>query len=100
MTTPDRRDPRAPVRSCIGCRTRRSSDELVRVTRAAGRIDVGGASNGRGAWLCRGSDGASAVELACLDAAVRRGAFAKAWRTRIGPDDEQAIRAELGGERP
>ena len=64
--------------------------------------DVDGASNGRGAWLCRGTegaDGASTVEPACLDAALRRGAFVKAWRAPLGPEDEQAIREELGGDR-
>ena len=87
MTTPDRDEPRGPVRSCIGCRTKRTSDLLVRLTRAAGRTAVDGVSNGRGAWLCRGiANGESLVDAQCLDDALRKRAFNKAWRTTIGPD--------------
>ena len=101
MTTPDREEPRGPVRSCVGCRTRRTSGQLVRITRAAGHIVVGGVSNGRGAWLCRsvGADGldGSVVEASCLDDALRKRAFNKAWRTTIGSDEEREIREVCGG---
>jgi predicted RNA-binding protein YlxR (DUF448 family) len=71
----------------------------VRVTGAGGHLAIDGASAGRGAWLCRSADGARVVELRCLDEALRRKAFGRAWRTTLRPDDEQAIREELGGER-
>jgi len=71
----------------------------VRVTRADGHLATDGASAGRGAWLCRCADGATVVELRCLDDALRRNAFGRAWRTTLRPEDEQAIREELGGER-
>jgi predicted RNA-binding protein YlxR (DUF448 family) len=98
MTTPDRGDPSGPVRSCIGCRTKRTSDQLVRLTRAAGRTIVDGVSDGRGAWLCRaGSGQGSVVDVQCLDQALRRRAFGKAWRTSLGPADDQEIREVCSG---
>ncbi len=98
MTTPDRDEPPGPVRSCIGCRTRRTSDQLVRITRVSGHIVVGGVSNGRGAWLCRAAGSApSVVESDCLDHALRKRAFDKAWRTTLGPDGEREIREMCGG---
>ena len=68
MTTPDRDDPRAPVRTCIGCRTRRPSDELVRVTRVRGRPASTGRASDAAPGSCRGATGRARVELACLDA--------------------------------
>jgi len=98
MTTPDRDEPRAPVRSCVGCRAKRTSDQLVRITRAAGRTAVDGVSNGRGAWLCRDTaNGESLVDPKCLDQAVRKRAFNKAWRTTIGSDEELEIREACSG---
>ena len=50
---------------------------------------------GRGAWLCRDSPG-------CLDDAVRRHGFERAFRAAIGADDLQQLLRHLGGawERP
>ena len=50
---------------------------------------------GRGAWLCRDSPG-------CLDDAVRRHGFERAFRAAIGADDLQQLQMHLGGasERP
>ncbi len=102
MTTPDRDDPRGPVRSCIGCRTKRTSAELVRLTRAAGRTIVDGVSDGRGAWLCRAQPdadvvGGLVVDAQCLDDALRKRAFGKAWRTTLGSVDESEIREMCSG---
>jgi predicted RNA-binding protein YlxR (DUF448 family) len=62
---------------------------------------VDGASNGRGAWLCRAPDTglAGLVVSSCLDAALGRKAFAKAWRMPVDTDDEEAIRHALEHER-
>ncbi len=70
----------------------------MRVTRVAGEVAIGGASAGRGAWLCHDTDGACVVAPRCLDDALRRNAFGRAWRTSLGPDDERVLRADLGGE--
>jgi predicted RNA-binding protein YlxR (DUF448 family) len=69
----------------------------VRVTKSAAGIVVDGASNGRGAWVCRSSGGTGRIEAECLDAAITRRAFARAWRVEVTPDDELAIRAQCGG---
>jgi predicted RNA-binding protein YlxR (DUF448 family) len=68
----------------------------VRVTSAGdGLVAVDGASDGRGAWLCRDGD-AAAVASACLESALSRRAFARAWRREITGRDQVAIRECLG----
>jgi predicted RNA-binding protein YlxR (DUF448 family) len=67
----------------------------VRVTSSGRGVVVDGASDGRGAWLCRGVDGAL-VDASCLDVAVSRKAFARAWRRDLDADDDRAIRALVG----
>jgi predicted RNA-binding protein YlxR (DUF448 family) len=69
----------------------------VRVTNSDRGVVVGGASDGRGAWLCRGPGGA-VVEASCLETALSRRAFARAWKRDLDPGDEDAIR-ELVGRR-
>ena len=68
----------------------------MRVTRSADGIAVDGSSNGRGAWLCRaaGTDRLAATE--CVDAALSRRAFARAWRSEVNSSDEAAINELLG----
>jgi predicted RNA-binding protein YlxR (DUF448 family) len=61
----------------------------VRLTRSGNGVVVDGASDGRGAWLCRG-EGAG-VEPGCLAAALAKRAFARAWRCELTSDDERAI---------
>ncbi len=85
-----------PVRSCIGCRQRRPQSELVRVTKSELGVAVDGPSDGRGAWLCRGSAAGEIAAARCVDAALSRRAFARAWRCAVGADDERAI-SELVG---
>ena len=89
-----------PIRTCVGCRTRRPSVELVRVTRGAPgdgsaddgvHVEVDGPSRGRGAWLCRDSLDA------CLELALRRRGFDRAWRRRSGSDDADHITKALDG---
>jgi predicted RNA-binding protein YlxR (DUF448 family) len=57
---------------------------------------VDGPSDGRGAWLCRGGTAGELAAPACVDAALSKRAFARAWRRAVGPDDERAI-SELVG---
>ena len=70
-----------PVRTCIGCRRREDHTKLVRLAleEVAGsrsvRPDWRRRMPGRGAWLHPDS--------ACLQAAVRRGAFARAFRSAV-----------------
>jgi predicted RNA-binding protein YlxR (DUF448 family) len=70
----------------------------VRITRSAAGIGVDGASDGRGAWVCRSSHSGELVDAACLDAAIGRRAFARAWRSEVTPDDEAAIRESCASD--
>lgn len=70
----------------------------MRVTKSAAGIIVDGASDGRGAWVCRGSGGTGRVEAECLDAAITRRAFARAWRVELTPDDVRAVRERCNGD--
>ncbi|MDA8292017.1 MAG: DUF448 domain-containing protein [Actinomycetota bacterium] len=70
-----------PVRTCVGCRSRRSPRELVRVSVARdGTLRRGRGAGGRGAWLCAGS-------RECASEAMRRRALARALR--VGPDSRE-----------
>jgi predicted RNA-binding protein YlxR (DUF448 family) len=63
---------------------------MVRVVRRAdGTLAVDRRGPGRGAWLCSGS-------LGCLDVAVRRHGFDRAFRAPIGRNAAQHLRDELG----
>ena len=62
-----------PTRTCVGCRRRFDAGSLVRYVVVDGRLCVGAASNGRGAWLCRNST--------CIDSAIDRGNLRRALRT-------------------
>ena len=87
VPTPERS--RVPTRTCIGCSTARPSDQLTRVARVGDRLAVGRDLPGRGAWLCTGSP-------SCVEAAVRRRAFARAFRGPVDPAAVAALAAELG----
>ena len=78
-----------PVRTCLGCRQAVAQATLVRVRVGDGArvvLDVK-RSGGRGAWL-HGSGG-------CLDRAVKRRAFARAFRRGDLSWDALALRGEL-----
>ncbi|MGH7369547.1 MAG: DUF448 domain-containing protein [Candidatus Methylomirabilaceae bacterium] len=77
--------PPAPLRSCVGCGTIRPKPELLRVHASPeGRldVDVGGGSR-RGAYVCPGRS--------CLDAALRRGEFARRLKVALAPTDLMAL---------
>jgi predicted RNA-binding protein YlxR (DUF448 family) len=61
-------------------------------------VAVDGPSSGRGAWLCRGFEAGEIAAARCVDTALARRAFARAWRREVSADDERAI-SELVGRR-
>ncbi len=78
-----------PVRTCVGCGQAAAQSTLVRCRVGDGArvvLDVK-RSGGRGAWLHR--------EAACLDQAVRRRAFARAFKRGDLTWDAVALRGEL-----
>ncbi|GAA4471595.1 hypothetical protein GCM10023190_00950 [Enteractinococcus fodinae] len=70
-----------PMRLCIGCRTRETIDSLVRVAFDEANdsrslvLDQRNVLPGRGAWLHR--------DPKCLSTALRKRAFARAFRGRV-----------------
>ncbi|MEO1060046.1 MAG: YlxR family protein [Actinomycetota bacterium] len=71
-----------PVRTCIGCRTRRPAAELRRLAVVEGTVRFGRTLPGRGAWLCPDQD--------CWELAVKRRAFERAFRGSVALDDPPA----------
>ncbi len=74
------------MRTCIGCRQVRHPDQMVRVVLVEGRPVAGRSLPGRGAWLCSGTP-------ECVDQSVKRRAFDRAFRVRVGTVDPEALRA-------
>ena len=84
----------APERTCIGCRRKRGQAELLRFTRDAGRVVPAlPRAPGRSAYLCR--------EPACLVAAEKRRAFARAFRGPVvlDPAVRRAVARHTSDER-
>ncbi|WP_253861937.1 YlxR family protein [Prauserella halophila] len=74
-----------PVRTCVGCRRRACSDELLRLVVAGGELVVDERRRlpGRGAWMHRSP--------ACLAKAERKRVFPRALRVS-GPLDTSGVR--------
>ncbi|MFN8042069.1 MAG: YlxR family protein [Mycobacterium sp.] len=79
-----------PVRTCVGCRKRELAVELLRVVAVsvgngspAVTVDQAGNLPGRGAWLH--------PDDRCLQAAIRRRAFARALRITGSPDTSAVV---------
>ncbi|MER0482996.1 YlxR family protein [Streptomyces sp. Edi2] len=74
-----------PERTCLGCRERAAKGDLLRIVVIEGECvpDPRGTLPGRGAYVH--------PTLVCLDLAVRRRAFNRAYRAR-GPFDATALR--------
>ncbi|MEU5212054.1 YlxR family protein [Streptomyces sp. NPDC020742] len=77
-----------PERTCLGCRERTAKGDLLRIVENEGECapDPRGTLPGRGAYVH--------PTLVCLDLAVRRRAFPRAFRGR-GPFDATALRRFL-----
>jgi uncharacterized protein len=74
-----------PERTCVGCRERAAKTDLLRIVVIGGECvpDDRGTLPGRGAYVH--------PALVCLDLAVRRRAFPRAFRVR-GPLDTAEVR--------
>jgi len=81
-----------PLRTCVGCRERGAKRELVRLVVAGEgvRIDRTGSAPGRGAYVH--------PYRACVEAALARGAIARALRVGLNEDGAATLRADLEGE--
>ncbi|MGH4035347.1 YlxR family protein [Actinomycetota bacterium Odt1-20B] len=74
-----------PERTCVGCRERAAKSDLLRIVATGGECapDPSGTLPGRGAYVH--------PALVCLDLAVRRRAFPRAFRVQ-GPLDITDVR--------
>ncbi len=79
----------APVRTCVGCGEAAAQAMLARVRVGDGaRVEWDSKrSGGRGAWLHR--------ELGCLERALKRRSFNRAFRRGDVTVDADALRGEL-----
>ena len=79
-----------PERTCVGCRRRRSQDELVRLAAVEGSVvPARPGASGRSAYLC--------PQETCLEAAEKKRAFARAFRAPVTLDPEvRAVFARPG----
>jgi len=73
---------------CIGCRSRRPQDELLRlIRRSDGTLEIGRTLPGRGAWLC--------PDVACINQAERKRAFGRAFKAGLADGALDAARARM-----
>jgi hypothetical protein len=79
-----------PVRTCVGCGAKAAQRELARLRIEGERVVIDrNRSGGRGAWMHASTE--------CLDRAIRRRAFARAFRGKATSVDAAALRVELTG---
>jgi hypothetical protein len=80
-----------PIRTCVGCGRKGPQRELMRLRAECERVvlDTARGSGGRGAWLH--------PDPACLERAVKRRAFGRAFRAEGVRADAAALRAGLTG---
>ena len=88
VTTQEHDVRKIPVRMCIGCRTRRPQQLLVRCVMGPHGPVVSRTAGGRGAWLC---------SLECFESAGRRRAFARAWKCEVSSSMLDALRISFEG---
>ncbi|NDZ83797.1 MULTISPECIES: YlxR family protein [unclassified Streptomyces] len=86
-------DRACPERTCVGCRERTAKSELLRIVVVEGKCapDPRGTLPGRGAYVHPAS--------VCLDLAVRRRAFSRAFKVR-GPLDSAELNQYVGQAAP
>jgi hypothetical protein len=78
------------VRTCVGCGAKAAQRELARLRIEGERVVIDRKrSGGRGAWMHPFAE--------CLDRAIRRRVFARAFRGKAASVDAAALRVELTG---
>lgn len=85
-----------PIRTCIGCRTEREKEELIRLVRYEDRVvvDLGAKLPGRGAYVC--------PKLSCIKQAMRKRRLERALKSErplqyqdLPERIEEAIRSRI-----
>jgi len=81
-----RRRIHVPQRTCVGCRQVRAKKEMIRVVHTADvgvQVDPTGKRAGRGAYVC--------PRKACWEAALAGGRLDHALKTRLTPEEREAL---------
>ena len=80
---------KVPMRRCVGCMESKPKSQLLRIGYEDGHlvIDEESKVEGRGAYLCRSSE--------CAEAAAKRRAFNRVFRTNIEQKDIEEIKQYL-----
>jgi len=79
-----------PVRTCIGCMAKKNKSELLRfILREDGAVFLDREQNspGRGAYLCPDKN--------CLDIAIKKNQFARAFRQKILTSSYEQLKTEF-----
>ena len=76
----------APLRTCVGCRSKRLQSVLVRCALTPhGTPVVSRTASGRGAWLCAG-------EITCLHQAIKRRGLERAFKRPVAATEHETFR--------
>jgi predicted RNA-binding protein YlxR (DUF448 family) len=79
-----------PLRTCVGCGAKATQRELTRLRLVEGQVTVDvGRSGGRGAWLHPAQK--------CLERAMKRRSFGRAFRAPGARTDARVLRDLLTG---
>ncbi|MCD8117323.1 MAG: YlxR family protein [Oscillospiraceae bacterium] len=79
-----------PLRMCVGCRTRATKKELIRIVRTPdGQViaDARAKAPGRGAYICR--------KAACLQKARKSRALERMLEVEITPETYEALASAI-----
>ncbi|MFP5352254.1 MAG: YlxR family protein [Actinomycetota bacterium] len=82
-----------PIRTCVGCRSKRPQSQMARLSRSSdGAVSSGAGAPGRGAYLCR--------DAACFETAFTTGRLRRALRSERLEESllQDLMRKELDGE--
>lgn len=85
-TSPPSRSRHIPQRTCIGCRTARPKQDLIRVVETEGGsvgIDSSGQTRGRGAYFC--------AAPSCWEKGLSKNRLEKALRTKIAKENKEEL---------
>ena len=81
-----------PERMCIACRSMKPKHELFRVVKNGDNVimDISQKLEGRGAYICKNEN--------CVNAAKKRRALSRHFKTAIGDEFYDAVRKVMDGE--
>jgi predicted RNA-binding protein YlxR (DUF448 family) len=79
-----------PMRTCIGCQSKKAKREMIRIVRTpegAVVLDSTGKRSGRGTYVCPDPD--------CLETAFKKNKVGNALDCSIGEEDVRRLKSEL-----